>query len=310
MIGIQLKGRLGNQMFQYAAARTLAERNGCALLLAGNTLGRRFGIAGHWLTLDEAPGLKGMQQNGVLRAAFECGPNFYLGRAVELTLPWLNGMLFPRTFSPRRRALHDGQTFEQFDEAVFSQVSGTWLSGWFQSERYFAENRESVRQWFEPRPAHAREIRELVATWPAPPSEMVAIHVRRGDYALIRDGVGDDEQGWLLPMSYYDDALTRVPANAPLAVFSDDPDWAAQAFADRRPWVSRHNSSVIDMMLMAHCRWNITANSSFSWWAGWLNPHPQKVVIAPRHHLGWKIGQWLPGGIEVEGWNYITVRTP
>src|SRR5690349_15970868 len=150
MIGIQLKGRLGNQMFQYATARTLAERIGCTLLLAGNTLGRRFSIIGHWMGLDEAQSLKGMQQNGVLNSAFGCGPNFWQGRMVELGLPWLRGVLFPKTFSPRRRIVHDGQSFEEFDETIFNQHWGTWLIGWFQSDKYFSDNAERVLLWFRP----------------------------------------------------------------------------------------------------------------------------------------------------------------
>jgi Glycosyl transferase family 11 len=307
MIGIQLKGRLGNQMFQYAAARTLAEQIGCALLLAGNTLGRRYGIAGHWLRLDEAPALRGIQQNGVLRAAFVRGPRFWQGRAVELALPWLKGTLFSRTFSPRRRAVAASQSFEEFDETIFSQKSGTWLSGWFQSENYFTANAERVRRWFEPSRRCSQRADELLGQWPNSPENMAAIHIRRGDYANIEDGLGQADQGWLLPMSYYREALDRIPGDVPLALFSDDPDWAAHEFAGRHPWISRDNSAVLDMFLIARCRWNIIANSSFSWWAAWLNTQTDKVVIAPKYHLGWRLGSWLPGGIAVPGWQYLDV---
>jgi hypothetical protein len=295
-------------MFQYATARTLAERLGCALLLAGNTLGRRFGLAGHWLGLDEAPPLRGRQQNGVLRAAFARGPNFCQGRILELALPWLNEMFFPRTFSPRRGAVRDGQTFEEFDEAIFNQVSGTWLSGWFQSENYFASNAERVRRWFQPRRRCLQRADEMMTQWPASPKNMAAVHVRRGDYVNIKDDLGQPERGWLLPMSYYRDAIDRIPRDVGIAVFSDDPEWAARQFAHRAPWVSQDNSAVLDMCLIARCRWNVIANSSFSWWAAWLNTRPDKVVIAPKYHLGWRVGNWLPHGIEVAGWEYFDVR--
>ncbi len=312
MNGIQLQGWLGNQMFQYAAARTLADKLGCGLLIAGQTVAPRLGVIGHWLGLDARgpnPALPqlGLQRNGILNSAFGCGPSVLQGRLVELAMPMLRRAFFRQTFSPARIAAGESD-YEHFDATFHDQPSGTWLDGWFQSERYFAGNGDLVRQWFQPRPAHVRKLRELMSEWPATPSEMVAVHVRRGDYALIRDSVSDNESGWLLPMTYYDDAMQQVPADAPLAGFSDDPDWAAQAFADRRPWVSRNNSSVIDMMLIAQCRWNVIANSSFSWWAAWLNANPDKVVIAPRYHLGWKIGRWVPGGIEVAGWDYLTVR--
>jgi len=41
------------------------------------------------------------------------------------------------------------------------------------------------------------------------------------------------------------------------------------------------------------------------WWAGWLNSRADKTVFAPQYHLGWRIGQWVPGGIEVADWEYL-----
>ena len=136
---------------------------------------------------------------------------------------------------------------------------------------------------------------------------MAAIHMRRGDYSRQKEGLGKTGQGWLLPMSYYCDALAQIPGDIGLAVFSDDPSWAARQFSHRNCWISRDNSAVVDMFLIAHCRWNVIANSSFSWWAAWLNMRSDKIVLAPKYHLGWRIGRWYPGGIEVAGWNYLDV---
>jgi hypothetical protein len=58
---------------------------------------------------------------------------------------------------------------------------------------------------------------------------------------------------------------------------------------------------------MSLCRYMVIANSSFSWWAAWLNVHPEKLVVAPKYHLGWRIGRWFPGDIAVDEWNYIDV---
>ena len=311
-IGIQLMGWLGNQMFQYAAARTLADRLGCSLVMAGHTLGPRLGIIGHFLGLDQRREdskllQKGMQRNGLLQAAFGCGPTFWQGRVTELAMPHLRRWWLRRTFLPRKFQIDDGSSYEEYDDKVFDQRSGTWLVGWFQSEKYFASNSEQVRAWFQPQPGIERRLKDVMAEWPAPSEGMAALHVRRGDYAIIRDSVSDGERGWLLPMSYYRQALSRIPGNVPLAIFSDDPDWAAHEFADRHPWISRGNSAAVDMFLMAQCRWNVTANSSFSWWSAWMNRRKDKIVFAPRHHLGWRIGRWVPGGIEVAGWEYLEV---
>jgi hypothetical protein len=305
MIGVQLRGRLGNQMFQYAAARTLSERLGHSLILASNTLGRPFGVVAHWLGVDGRPPYAGKQQNGILHKAFGCGPTFLLARAFELACP----ALFHHTFSPRWLTTGEGYSYEAFDESFFKIKSSTWLIGWFQSERYFTGNSDRVREWFKPRQKDARRVADVIARWPVSPEDMVAVHIRRGDYAQIRDGVSDHNQGWLLPMTYYHNALDRIPRNTTLAIFSDDPEWAENAFASRRPWISRGNSALVDMLLMARCRYNVTANSSFSWWAAWLNTRPDKVVFAPKYHLGWNIGCWVPGGIDVPGWEYLKIIT-
>jgi len=310
-IGIQLRGWLGNQMFQYAAAQTLADRLGCSLVLAGHTLGRRLGVIGHVLGLDRRQEdkkilQKGMQRNGLLQAAFGCGPGFCGGRAAELAIPQLRRLWLRQTFVPHSFEVGDS-SHEEFDARLFDQRQGTWLSGWFQSEKYFAANLQQVRAWFRPKAEVERRVEEAMARWPRPPEAMAALHVRRGDYGIIRDAMGDGERGWLLPMTYYREALARIPNDVSLVIFSDAPDWAAHEFADLHPVVSRGNSAAVDMFLMARCRWNVTANSSFSWWAAWLNRRDDKIVFAPRHHLGWRVGRWVPGGIEVAGWHYLAV---
>src|SRR5947209_4968535 len=105
-------------MFQYAAARTLADRIGCSLVMAGHTLGSRLGIIGHLLKLDQRREdkllpQKGLQRNGLLQAAFACGPKFWQGRVTELAIPHLRRMWLRRTFSPRRSSAGD-RSFEDF----------------------------------------------------------------------------------------------------------------------------------------------------------------------------------------------------
>lgn len=325
MIGIQLTGYLGNQMFQYAAARTLADRLGCPLVLASLTRSSRYGVVGHLLGLD-MPGTRGRQHNGLLRAAFGLRPSFLGGRVVELlahppTLwvtepaaggrvvellaPLLRRAIFPREFAPRRFSPDGVHAYEEFDPDLFNQQSGTWLCGWFQSVDYFRQNATQVSQWFHPKGADARMIEASILEWPAPPERMAALHFRCGDHLTVRDPLGTEQDGWGLPMEYFRRALSERPSGFGLAIFSDEPERAASAFGNRDAWVSYSRNAVVDMFLMARCRWNIIVNSTFSWWAAWLNKHPGKVVIAPKYFLGWRLGRWVPGGIEVPGWNYI-----
>ena len=70
--------------------------------------------------------------------------------------------------------------------------------------------------------------------------------------------------------------------------FSDDSDWVKRQFEDLPYSIifidhNKEENSWKDMLLMSSCRHAIIANSSFSWWAAWLNTHPEKIIIAPKH---------------------------
>lgn len=110
----------------------------------------------------------------------------------------------------------------------------------------------------------------------------VSLHLRRGDYTV----------GWagrnLLPMKYYDDAIStmhQMHPNATFFVFSDDISFARESFKKLgRVVFVDHNSALTaheDLRLMSACRHHILANSTFSWWGAWLNPSPDKVVLVP-----------------------------
>jgi hypothetical protein len=243
---------------------------------------------------------------GLLKDAFGLGPGIIAGRLAEVSLPLLRKTVLPRGFTPINFRVGDSP-FEDFDASFFQQRPGTMLEGWFQSERYFGADAGKVRAMFRPGPEHAEAMRAAIKTWPAAPADMAAVHIRRGDYTAIRDPLSGRERGWQLPAGYYADALQRIPADVPLALFSDEPDFAAKLFPSRSIWVSRGRPAVVDMLLMTQCRWVVAANSSFSWWGAWLNEVPGRTVFAPLHHLGWHAGRWVPGGIDVDGWNYLPV---
>jgi hypothetical protein len=136
---------------------------------------------------------------------------------------------------------------------------------------------------------------------------MVAVHFRRSDYLTQRNALGHPHLGWALPIGYYREAFAQLPNGLRFAVFSDDPVFARNVISAADPWVSPGTDAETDLFLMASCRHMIIANSSFSWWAAWLNRSANKVVLAPKHHIGWFINTWCPGGIDVPTWKYIDV---
>ena len=115
----------------------------------------------------------------------------------------------------------------------------------------------------------------------------VSVHIRRGDYA-IRDTTRAFHG--LLPLSYYESSIRKIAEtiDKPIFyIFSDDIAWVEKNLQIPYPLQFVHTAEdgyeAVDLKLMSSCKHNIISNSTFSWWAAWLNEHPAKIVIAPPH---------------------------
>lgn len=113
--------------------------------------------------------------------------------------------------------------------------------------------------------------------------DRVSIHARQGDY------VNNSFYINLLNSDYYQEAQ-KLFSDDRFLIFSDDIGICKKAFIGDQYDFSEGRSEEEDLKLMASCKSNIIANSSFSYWAAWLNPNPDKKVIAPK--------QWYSDGIE------------
>lgn len=102
----------------------------------------------------------------------------------------------------------------------------------------------------------------------------VSIHVRRTDYSKFN---------WLLDMSYYVRAVGEIEKcveDPEFYIFSDDIPWCVANIPFHcREFVLKDELS--DFWLMSQCKHNIIANSTFSFWAAYLNENPEKIVIYP-----------------------------
>lgn len=265
-----LTGGLGNQMFQYAVGRALSARHGAPLLLDIRGLAddplRRFALSP-------------LRISAVLATDAEMpralGP---IGRRLHRLPRWLTG---------NRRFVEQGFAF---DPAIAALRPPVHLAGNWQSEKYFADQSDLIRAEFqlrEPLTADRQAIANEIADRP-----MVSVHVRRGDYAsnpATNAYHGTCEPDWYARAQQTIEQRVDAPT---YMVFSDDPDWARAnlPFLGGARFVepSTDGRDEQDMHLMARCHHHIIANSSFSWWGAWLNPRPDKVVIAPQ--------QWFRSG--------------
>lgn len=271
MIIVRLMGGLGNQLFQYAAARRLALERGAKLVL---DLGWFEYEAAHYATprsyelrrLELPAGVISLPPATVAR--LEKGLAARVGR-------W-----------PARRirvpVLRQDPRSADIDPRILDAPATVLLVGYWQGERYFADRTETIRAEikFADQSDAWQEMLEAIRS-----ATSVAVHVRRGDYVTVERT--NDVHG-ALPVEYYREAIDlvceRVEASR-VFVFSDDPQWAADHLSLPLPTtdVSVTGWTAADELgLMTACRHHVIANSSFSWWGAWLAEHPEQVVVAPK----------------------------
>ena len=267
---VRLVGGLGNQMFQYAAALGLAVRQGRVLKMDVSAF-EAYESRSYQLDCLKVP-----QDLYTGEPLFQPGSSSIVARVIRK---------IKRDFrvSAFRKGVYCEPHFH-FDPAFFN-LSGTeiLLNGYFQSPRYFESVEELLREWFQPAVPLSAKAADWAAKIAASPCS-VSLHVRRGDYMQAPYAARHDA----LDRGYYDRAVNLVQRLAGERVefflFSDEPDFIADAFADLpRAHVVRSDPSRSweELFLMARCRHNIIANSSYSWWGAWLNPAEDKRVIAP-----------------------------
>jgi hypothetical protein len=282
VITVSLMGGLGNQMFQYAAGKALAERHGVGLAFdhGGFRDDKNRSFLLDRLNVPEALDFAHAKQAATSRV-----DHFAQARWRQRADRVLSRAGLPKLPSP---ANSYREPHFQFDLRFDTLGPQTFLFGYFQSELYFGSIAGQLPRLFEPRDPLSEIARIEVGRIDS--SRMpVSLHIRRGDYMQA----STTSVHGLLDQDYYRGALELMEARLghdrfDLFAFSDDLDQAAQVLRfvtgmrvsyvksdPARPWE--------DMTLMARCRHHVIANSSFSWWGAWLNRSPDKIVIAPRN---------------------------
>ncbi len=218
----QLVGGLGNQMFQYAAALSLAERLGVPVRLDT----RWFGLTPNRSFMLDRFKVGAEVADAAELAAFDSPGRDRLKRKLRRQ-PVLAALSRHALLAAPR--VHEEASYH-FDAALSERGAPVLLRGDFQSPRYFAAVAERVRAAFQlanPLSDTSRRIDDAIGAeaWP------VSLHVRRGDYVanahtLATHGV--------CPMRYYERAARLTDATSQGAahyfIFSDDPEWVAAEF--------------------------------------------------------------------------------
>lgn len=169
------------------------------------------------------------------------------------------------------------------------------LKGYFQSEKYF--DRQRILDLYKIDPTSYKFIKDNIE-WLLN-DECVSIHVRRGDY--VRNQASHPVQS----MDYYNSAISHFEPDCQFLVLSDDIEWCKKHFVDINVKFIENTPDYIDLNIMRLCKHNIIANSTFSWWAAWLNENPNKKVIAPKNWFGPKKCNYNTHDLIPESWFLI-----
>ena len=257
---LRLKGGVGNQLFQYAFARSLCLQLNYTLIIDTKT----------GFILDKYQ--RTPRIDALLKAYNKATFTHYVLFYFTKYFPSISSLLF------KSKRMVEKSTSDLVDQRSFmlsSDEKYLFVEGYFQSPDYFSSIASILKEEIQFPLYQDSEIRKYNKDIDG--LESVAVHVRRVAY--------DDT----LSFSYYEAAIQKISAlNARLTffVFSDDIAWCKIAFRDVnniRFIVHDTKDELVDLLLNTRCKHFIIANSSFSWWGAYLSKSNIKTVIAPKN---------------------------
>jgi hypothetical protein len=239
-------GRLGNQMFQYSSLRGIARNRGYD-----------FCIPNHNHIIQDPYGFE---------------------MKIDLFYPFEMGNVKPHNIKVLDRGYAPvvQEKYFHFDEILYNMCPDEiTLAGFFQSEKYFLNIENEIREDFTFKEAILEPCKEMMSDL----GDAISLHIRRTDYLKNPNHTA-------LHLDYYQKALSHFDSNILVIVFSDDVEWCGEQdiFSDDRFMISESKDHYVDLCLMSLCSHHIIANSSFSWWGAWLSKSTQ--VIAPSLWFG------------------------
>lgn len=276
MVVVQLTGGLGNQLFQYAAAKALSLHHQVSMKLDTGSFYR-----------SEIPELevpRNFELNNFTGITDEIINAEELNKLFDLNKP---KKIFHKIFPAYKKHVYIEPHFH-YDKNFFHSKKNVLLIGKWQSEKYFFAYRKEIRNILQ---LDDRLVTNVISTAKELEiKESVAIHVRRGDY--LRKKIIFDWHG-VMEKDYYIKALEIISKSVNperILFFTDDPQWVEKELLSsvKGEIASGRLTSTHfeDLYLMSRCKHNIIANSSFSWWSAWLNNNPGKIVVAPAKWFG------------------------
>ncbi|HFI7209963.1 TPA: alpha-1,2-fucosyltransferase [Escherichia coli] len=296
MMIIRFSGGLGNQLFQFAAAKVLEVKFGGSIVVDDSYYDNQP-------SKDTFRKLEIFQFNVQYTRKSNCKEKSNTRKKVLILkiltrIPWYSNS---SAFRKITRLIHI------YNEDAFTYHMNArendYVIGYFQNYSLLKENINIIRQQFTLTPEVDAEMRRLDSYRTISQHDnTIAVHIRRGDYVT---NVNASAFHGICDIEYYKKSIELITSrikDPKFVFFSDDIAWVKEAFSGVSDAYFVENpsstSSAVDMYLMSLCKHNIIANSTYSWWGAVLNANPEKIVICPER---WTLNDSI-GQLYVDGW--------
>ena len=273
---LKIKYGFGNQLYEYACAYAIAKRENRELHMD--------------LSFYDGEGLQGHEVYLLDQLKIEKTPVFRESRLQKsknliLKIAAKAEALIRRGGRCAYYSVWSPQEYKKID--LKDEKRNVYLEGWFQSYKYFEDCEEDIRRMFQPAFQVTDQMRKWMDQIKTMPNS-TSLHIRRGDYIT--------DYGSAVGTNYYEQAIEYIKSfdkDTHFYVFSDDIEWAKENIKhENLHFVSDGSMNMLEeFFVMSSCKNQIITNSSFSWWAAWLNGNEKKIVIAPCIEKS-KAGSW------------------
>lgn len=306
MIHVYIRGRLGNQLFQYAFVRALQKHNPLQKVCYHFDEVYNSGTAkDDFINALKDFNVVDVNEENIL-------PNLTIIQRVILKLYWLR---YPHTAPVHIRTKYQmawAKWLNKFNLIYLDlgyypfrkKMNGDVIvSGNFESEQYFQEIKETVCK--ELIPKYPISKKNLVLLSRMRETNSISLSIRRGDFV---DNVDVGKLHQVCTINYYMHAweyMRNHVKDPVLFIFSNDIEWVKKNlnFGVETHYESGNDPSWEVLELMSNCKHFIISNSSFNWWAQYKSKNPAKIVVAPQR---WWNSPLVPD-IFMDNWILIPV---
>lgn len=273
-------GRLGNQLFQYAALKTFAGKEQICLIGFDNLRN----------TFASLEALFPLRNDSIWYKILQKLARNFLNKVLPAT----------RLITTLHQVTTKNGIKIKTKKGLINRIKYC-VTNYFQSDTAFTDNSISNLQI---NPSIKFYAQKKINTIRNLNSHIFFIHIRRGDYIKWPSR----EYPAVLPLEYYKKGINKIQSMYPDAFFifcSDDIYYVQDIFSNMPNSFISNGTLSEDFALMSLCDGGVLSASSFAWWAAYFADCPSQNFIAPLYWAGYRKKKWYPGGIKTKKFEYI-----